>query len=62
MRTTFEFDATGTSYENLKRKTEEVVAKFLDIDLELVESKAEIEMNVTFEKDMFHAKVYVRIK
>lgn len=62
MRTTFEFDAAGTSYENLKRKTEEVVAQFLDIDLELVESKAEIEMNVTSEKDMFHAKVYVRIK
>lgn len=62
MRTTFEFSAAGTSHEDLKRKTEEVVAKFLDIDLELVESKAEIEMNVTFEKDMFQAKVYVRIK
>jgi hypothetical protein len=62
VRTTFEFSAAGVSHEDLKQKTEEVVAKFLDIDLELVESKAEIEMNVTFEKDMFEAKVYVRIK
>jgi hypothetical protein len=62
MRTTFEFEATGTSHEDLQQKTEELVARYLNINLDSVESKTDIEMNVKAENDVFTAKVHVRIK
>jgi|1048.fasta_scaffold13336_4 hypothetical protein len=62
MRTTFEFEATGTSHEELQRKAEELVARYLNIELDSVESKTDIEMNVKAENDVFTAKVHVRIK
>jgi hypothetical protein len=62
MRTTFEFEVTGTSHEDLQRKAEELVARYLNINLDSVESKTDIEMNVKAENDVFTAKVHVRIK
>jgi hypothetical protein len=62
MRTTFEFEATGTSHEDLQQKAEQLVARYLNINLDSVESKTDIEMNVKAENDVFTAKVHVRIK
>ena len=62
MRATFEFEATGASHEDLQRKAEEYIARYLNIGSNLVESKADIEMNVKAENDVFTAKVHVRIK
>lgn len=62
MRTTFEFEASGTSYADLQQKVEEFIAKFLTIDPSDVATKADAEMHVTSNDKTFTAKVYVRIK
>lgn len=62
MRSTFEFDAAGSSYDDLRSKVEEFIAKFLSIETEQVESRADIEMNARPENGAYAAKVYVRIK
>ncbi len=62
MRTTFEFEASGVSHEDLQSKANETVARFLGVEVSQVEAKADVEMHVTTNENIFTAKVYVRIK
>lgn len=62
MRTTFEFEASGVSHEELQEKAQELIAKFLSIEISEVEAKTDVEMHVTANDKTFTAKVYVRVK
>jgi hypothetical protein len=63
MRSTFEFEVSGSSLDDIKNKAEMAIAKFLGLDAEAeIDNLVNAELHAVASDSKFTAKVYVRVK